>query len=119
MTPGNRTITAIAGVQMTKVFYWKTGPAAGPNVAVDLTGYSARFVVARTPQGTSELDLTSANGDITLAPLLGKVTVNFSRAAMALAPGEHHYYLVLTSPAGMDYPLLTGRFAVAANGVPE
>ena len=118
MTPGERTIAAIAGVQKVLTFYWKTGPAAGPNVAVDTTGYSARFVVSRQDTKAKVLDLTTQAGTIVLTPASGKIEATFSRAAMALAPGEHVYFLVLTSPSGRDYPLLTGRFAVAVNAMP-
>lgn len=118
MTPGNRTISAIAGVQKVLTFHWKTGPLAGPNVAVDTSGYSARFVVSRTDTKAKVIDLTSAAGSVVLTPATGRIEATLTRAVMAVAPGEHVYYLVLTSAAGRDYPLLTGRFTVAPFGVP-
>ena len=119
MTPGERSIAAITGVQKLLTFFWKAGPVAGPHVAVDTTGYSARLVVARQDTKAKVIELTTQGGTIVLTPATGKIEATFSRAAMAVQPGEHFYFLVLTSPAGRDYPLLTGRFPVAVNGVPS
>ena len=83
---------------------------------VDTTGYSARHVVT-TSAGVALINLTTQAGAVVLTPASGKIESTFSRAAMLVAPGEHTHLLVLTSPAGLDYPLAAGRFSVA-RGLP-
>ena len=156
MTPGNRTIAAIAGVQTVLTFFWKTVVAApGVNMPVSMSGYKAREVVidgagaarmkfttlggalefyavvitpidttgytARhavlSPAGVAVINLTTQAGTVVLTPASGKIESIFSRAAMAVAPGEYTHFLVLTSPGGRDYPLGSGRFAVG-KGLP-
>jgi hypothetical protein len=117
MTPGNYHLAALVNVEMLRSFYWKNGPAAGPNTPVDLAGYTARFVVTNAA-GTAVINLTTGLGTIVLTPSTGKIDCTFSRAVMAaMAPGEYTHFLVLTSAAGHDYPLLTGRFTVG-KGLP-
>jgi hypothetical protein len=122
MIPGNSTIHAIVGVQQTITRTWKqaikVNGVVTAGLPIDTTGYSARFAVAKQGVATAIIDLTTANGAVQLTPSTGSIEVNLSRTAMAVAPGEYHYYLVLTSPSGRDYPLLTGRFVVAVTGLP-
>lgn len=117
MTPGNDTIFAIANVQLELVRYWMQGMLVNGQVvagaAVDTTGYSARFTVNKAGVSTPVIDVSTPSAAVVLTPSTGKVTVSLSRAQMALASGEYHYYLILTSAAGLDYPLLAGRFVVA------
>ena len=112
MTPAERNIRALVNVAMTQTFYWKTLVAApGPNTPIDTTGYSARHVVTNSA-GVPLINLTTQAGTVVLTPSSGKIECTFSRAAMLVATGEHTHLLVLTSPAGLDYPLLAGRFSV-------
>lgn len=112
MTPGERNIRALVNVAMVQTFYWKNIVAApGPNTPIDTTGYSARHVVTNSA-GVAMINLTTQAGTVVLTPGSGKIECTFSRAAMLVATGEHTHLLVLTSPAGLDYPLLAGRFSV-------
>ena len=117
MTPAERNIRALVNVAMTQTFYWKTLVAApGPNTPIDTTGYSARHVVTNSA-GAAIVNLTTQAGTVVLTPASGKIESVFSRAALQVAPGEHTHLLVLTSPAGQDYPLAAGRFSVG-KGLP-
>ena len=117
MTPGERNIRALVNVAMTLTFYWKNIVAApGVNTPIDTTGYSARHVVTNSA-GVAIINLTSQAGTVVLTPASGKIESVFSRAAMLVAPGEHTHLLVLTSPAGLDFPLAAGRFSVG-KGLP-
>lgn len=117
MTPGERNIRALVNVAMVQTFYWKTiVPPPGSNTPIDTTGYSARHVVT-TSAGTPLINLTTQAGTVVLTPASGKIESTFSRAAMQVALGEHTHLLVLTSPAGLDFPLAAGRFAVG-RGLP-
>lgn len=117
MIPGNDTIYAVANVQLTLVRYWMQGVLVNGQVTagapIDSTGYSARFMVKKLGIATTAIDVGTADGAVVLTPSSGKVTINLSRAQMTVAAGEYHYYLILTSPGGIDYPLLEGRFVVA------
>ena len=117
MTPGERNIRALVNVAMVQTFYWKNIVAApGVNTPIDTTGYSARHVVVNSA-GVQIINLTTQAGTVLLTPASGKIESTFSRAAMLVAPGEHTHLLVLTSPAGLDYPLAAGRFSVG-RGLP-
>ena len=112
MTPAERNIRALVNVAMVQTFYWKNIVAApGPNTPIDTTGYSARHVVTNSA-GVPLINLTTQAGTVVLTPASGKIECTFSRAAMLVATGEHTHLLVLTSPAGLDYPLVAGRFSV-------
>jgi hypothetical protein len=113
MTPGKDVIYAIARVQMTRRYTYYDRPTGGPDVPVDLTGYTARLVVGKLG-AAPVVDLSTGNGAISIMPLAGVVDVAFSRAALDVPPGEYHYQLVLTSAGGLDYPLLKDRFVVDA-----
>ena len=102
---------------MVQTFYWKNIVAApGPNTPIDTTGYSARHVVTNSA-GAAIINLSTQAGTVVLTPATGKIESTFSRAAMLVATGEHTHLLVLTSPAGLDYPLAAGRFSVG-KGLP-
>jgi hypothetical protein len=118
MTPTIFDLPGIVNVEQTLQFVWRNGTAAAPGVPIDLTGYSARFVVAKAPSATATIERSTANGGITLGAATGVIVVSIPRAAMAIAPGEYHYYLILTASGGRDYPLLTGRFSVSPKTVP-
>lgn len=113
MSPGKDVIYAIARVQMTRRYTYYDRPSSGPDVPVNLTGYSARLVVGKLG-AAPVIDLSDASGAISITPLAGVLDVAFSRAVLDVPPGEYHYQLVLTSAGGMDYPLLKDRFVVDA-----
>ncbi len=125
MTPGVTPLHGIVNVQMVKTFYYRQGPQGGASSPVNLTGWEARFTAVRADYSASSaqalglvvMDLRSSAGAIVLTPDEGKVQVNFSRAVMAIKPGEHRFNLVLTAPNGQDYPLLTGPLSIIDNGV--
>ena len=118
MNPTNFDLNAIVNVEQTRQFVWRNGTVAAPGVPIDLTGYTARFVVSKAQNAVATIECSTANGRIALGTTAGQIIVNIPRAAMQIAPGEYHYYLVLTSSAGRDYPLLTGRYSVSAKPLP-
>lgn len=92
---------------------------------VNLTGYTARMDVrasddiAPTSPGTPIVQLTTANGRITLGGALGTVALALTAAVTAaLAPtppgGWYVYDLELVSAGGVVTRLLQGRVSVPA-----
>ena len=118
MTPSVFNLTGIVNVEQTRQFIWRNGTIEVPGVPIDLTGYSARFVVSKAPSPTAAIECSTSNGRVALGTSTGQIIVNIPRAAMQIAPGEYHYYLVLTAAGGRDYPLLTGRFSVSPQTLP-
>ncbi len=120
--PKLHVVYAIAGVQQTLVRRWKHSVlVAGVVTAgapIDTTGYSGRYIVAKPGAPVAAIDLRTGTADLVLTPATGEITINLSRQALAITPGEYHSYLVLTSPAGRDYPLGRERFVVELLGVP-
>lgn len=79
-----------------------------------LTGYTARLVVGYPDDSaTVVLECSTANGRIVLDGTPSNIVVTAAKALMAtIKPGNYVYDLELSSAGGIDYPLLTGRFAV-------
>lgn len=82
----------------------------------NLTGYTARMQVRTTVEATTKLlDLTSADGDITLGGAAGTVAVLVSATDMAaLIAGRHVYDLEVVSGGGVVSRILEGKFSVKA-----
>lgn len=108
MTPGKYNIIAPQGSTYRLSFTISTD-----GVPWNLTSYSARMQVRPNTNSTTKiLDLSSANGDITLNSS-GVVSVTASADAMAAAtPGRHVYDIELVSAGNVVDRVLEGRFAV-------
>jgi len=81
---------------------------------VDVTGYTAAMSVKYSPSSVSSIiDLTSANGKITVGTTDGKFTLALTAGeTTALAAGNYVYDLEVTSPGGVVTRLLEGGFTV-------
>lgn len=107
MNPGTYRLRTKQGVALRLPVRWKD---KGTGLPYDLTGYTARFVARyRNGSQATRLDLSTANGGVTIDGPAGTVLVSASREAMAaIKPHRYVFDLVLTSGGGLDYPLLTG-----------
>lgn len=85
------------------------------DVAVNLSGYSARLT-AKDSAGTAVLEMDTATlGGITLGGAAGTITLNLTAAeTTALAAGVYTYDLELESGAGVVTRLVQGDLTVSA-----
>lgn len=81
--------------------------------ALNLTGYSATFVVKKSPEETAILTLTSASG-IALGGALGTVVITISAASTGALQKSLNasYELDLTSGGGTVTRYLKGDFRI-------
>lgn len=109
--PGQYDILAPQGATFSETFTYKIG-----GTPVDLTSYTARMQVRKTPSSdTKILDLTTENSAIVLGGALGTITVTISATAMAAVQGnKYRYDLELSSAGGVVTRLLEGVFLVTA-----
>ena len=88
------------------------------NLPVDLTGYTADMQVRKFVDSTSVLvELSTANGRITINGALGQINLTLTAAqTAALSPADSYVYdLNLTSPSGYVYKILQGTFILNAS----
>jgi len=85
------------------------------NIAWDLSGYTARMQVRADYNTTNKfLDLSTANGDISVNSL-GQVSATVSATRMAaITAGRWVYDIELVSAGGEVTRVLEGRFIVSA-----
>lgn len=85
-------------------------------VAVDVTGYSAKFQARETAaSATAVIDWTSANGKIAVGTVDGKFTVSVSATdTAAIAAMRGGYEFEVTSGAGAVKTLISGKMTVIA-----
>ena len=109
--PGQYDILAPQGATFSETFTYKVG-----GTPVDLTSYTARMQVRKTPASeTKVLDLTSTGGDIVLGGALGTIAVTVSATAMAaVAANKYRYDLEVVSAGGVVTRLIEGVFLVTA-----
>lgn len=89
-------------------------------VLVNTTGYTAKLTVRNLPTTTARfsLDLTTANGKITLGGLTHNVVVKaLSSDTLPLAPANYIYDLELIAGTGEVTPLLHGVVTKDASAV--
>ena len=86
-------------------------------VAVNLTGYTARMQVRSTLESaTTVVELTTANGRITLGGAAGTITLTISATDTAsLTAGRGVYDLELVSGSGIVTRLLQGVATISRN----
>ena len=109
MTPGRYNIKVYQGSTFSLAPQWKID-----GTYVDVTGYTAAMSVKYSPSSVSSIiDLTSANGKITVGTTDGKFTLALTAGeTTALAAGNYVYDLEVTSPGGVVTRLLEGGFTV-------
>ena len=107
--PGQYDILAPQGATFSEIFTYKV--AGSP---VDLTSYTARMQVRKTPSSSTKvIDLVSPAG-ITLG-VSGQIGVDISATTMAsVSAGKYRYDLELVSAGGVVTRLLEGVFLVTA-----
>lgn len=100
--------TAGQGETFDRTVTWKIG-----DVAVNLTGYTARLQVRKTHKSTSAVvSLTQASG-LTLGGAAGTIQIVISATATAaLTAGRYVYDLELVSGDGRVKRLLEGAFVL-------
>lgn len=108
---GTYNITADQGATFSRVLTWKDSS----DVPVNLTTYTARMQVRSIASSADVvLELTTANGRITLGGALGTITLNVPAADMDDVPaGSYAYDLELVS-GGAVTRLVMGSFQVRA-----
>lgn len=100
------------GGTWSKVLRWRTG---SPLTPVNLTGFTARMQARPSyTSSTVAVELTTANGRITLGGALGTITLSLSATeTAALTPGRYVYDLELVSGGGLVTPLAEGILTVS------
>jgi len=99
------------GATLAKSFVWKTSDA----VVIPLTSYTARMQIrASVSSPTILLELSTANGLISISPNEGKVTLTVGPTVTSgITWRRGKYDLELTSPAGVVTRLLYGDITVS------
>ena len=106
---GGYDIVADQGATYSQVFTWNDSNGD----PVSLVGWTGRMQVrSRVPSVTTVLDLTTANGGITLGGAAGTVTVSVSAADMAdVEAGVYGYDIELVNGSTVER-LVMGTFTV-------
>ena len=108
MKPGRYNYSIVQGDTFTNAPVWKIN-----STPVNVTGYSALMQIKRSVEGTLIIELSSANGRITVGTTDGKFTLNLTAAqTSALPTGSFTYDLQLTAPDGTVTTLLQGGFVI-------
>lgn len=108
-TAGIYNITADQGATFDRVITWKDSNGN----AVNLTGYTAKSQIRTTyDSSTIVLEMSTANGRITLGGVLGTITINVAAANMNFSGGQYVYDLELTSAGGTVTRLVMGTFTL-------
>lgn len=111
MLAGRYDLTIEQGATFTLDLFYQDGSGA----AVDITGYSARMQLrSSVDSSTVALELTTANGRITLDGARGKVTLNIAATDTAGLTGSGVYDLELVTGSVVQR-ILEGTYTI----VPE
>lgn len=105
--PARYDMTIFQGADFERVLTWSLGE---PSVLVNLTGYSARMQLRTyTESADVVLELTTANGRISLGGAAGTIELNLGATETeALAANQYAYDLEVVSPSGFVTRLLEG-----------
>jgi hypothetical protein len=112
MAAGTYNFAAEQGATMERIITYKDSAGA----LVNLTSYTARMQIrVAVETATFILELTTANGGITLGGALGTISLLVSAAVMSsIAAATYVYDLEIVSPSGKVTRLIEGKFAVKA-----
>jgi len=112
MSAGRYNIICEAGATLTRQLLWKDG-AGNP---VNLTNYTARMQVKFEAVQTAALllELSTANGRITLGGILGTIALNVAAIDTRIVPGRYLYDLEMEAIGGKVTRLVSGAFVVVA-----
>jgi hypothetical protein len=110
------------GATFTMGFVWaEEGPLDGDGNPTqgdphDLTGWSARLQIRRSPTSPLLAEASTTNGRIVIDPLAGRVDIKLEPAAtQAITAKSAKYDLELESPEGDVYRLLQGNVTIDDN----
>lgn len=82
-------------------------------VPMDLTGYTATFVVTPTAAGSAAAVSLAAGSGITMGGAAGTITVVIAKATMATLPvGTYRFRVKLIAPDTSDDRVMAGGFTV-------
>ncbi len=111
ISPGQYDITIYQGATYSQQFTWKDQAGTPMN----LTGYSARMMArVSVDAATPFINLTTANGGITLGGASGTITLNMSDSqTSALTVSQGIYDLELVDVAAKVIRLLEGRVLIS------
>jgi hypothetical protein len=111
VNPGRYNLSVIQGTTFTLKPVWKIG-----GIPVIMSNYSADMQVRYASDTSIIVELSTANGKITIDSAYGRVNLNLSASDTAALPaGTYQYQLNLTdNTAGVTYAILTGAFVVVA-----
>lgn len=112
MNPGRYNITVYKGTTFQLSPVWKIG-----GTPVILSNYSADMQVRASTDTAIIVELSTANGAITIDSAYGRINLNLTSAqTAALTAGTYQYDLNLTdNTAGVTYKILQGTFLVNAS----
>lgn len=112
MIPATANLTIYQGATWSQKVMWRTGAS---RALVNLAGYSARMQARLSAEnGTTVLDMTTANGKIALAGASGEITLSLTASETAAVPaGTYVYDLELVSGAVVTR-VLQGELTVSA-----
>jgi len=85
-------------------------------VVVDITSYTATFIIRDNAGSTDALLTLTESAGLTIAGTLGKVTVAITDEQAIFGSREMVYDLMIKSPAGNDIHLLRGNCKSWSNG---
>lgn len=110
MAAGQYDITCEQGATFARTLQWLDEN----EVAVDLTGYTARMHVRKTVKASTTLiELTTANSRIVLTPLTGTIDLILTATETATITDSGVYDVELVSPANVVTRILEGKFILS------
>lgn len=109
MIAGIYNITCEQGATFTRTF-----TIYNPDGTVfNLTGYSGRMQVRRElDSSTTMIELTTANGRMSMSPSLGEITINLTAADTATLARDGVYDLEIFTGSGTVHRVVKGSFRV-------
>ena len=112
MAAGTYNFASEQGATLERIITYRDSAGA----LVNLTSYTARMQIrVAVETATFILELTTANGGITLGGALGTSSILISDTVMSSIPAATYVYdLEIVSPSGKVTRLVEGKFAVKA-----
>lgn len=105
------------GATFSQQLVWsaETPTGSGVFLPVNITGYSAKMQIRKSPGAPLILEVSTVNGYITLTPLLGILNIVVPATVTAsLASGLYKYDLDITDSAGFVTRFIQGAFEIVA-----